>query len=111
MVANDAGDRVTPAVVAFTENEEVRPRSAAGREGLCLGLTCSFSVFHSGCGLSCKAEQNKERFQHCGESKADPGEEVSGSGAGGCVSQLVSAAFLSGSVSVWLWEVFFSKAM
>lgn len=26
VVANDAGDRVTPAVVAFTESEEVRGR-------------------------------------------------------------------------------------
>lgn len=77
MVANDAGDRVTPAVVAFAENEEVRLRSAAGREELCLGITSFFNLFHSGCGLGCKAEQNKEHFQHCGESKADPGEEVS----------------------------------
>lgn len=33
MVANDAGDRVTPAVVAFSESEEVRPRCGGGREG------------------------------------------------------------------------------
>lgn len=34
VVANDAGDRVTPAVVAFSESEEVRvPVRGGGREG------------------------------------------------------------------------------
>lgn len=33
VVANDAGDRVTPAVVAFTESEEVRGARGGGAPG------------------------------------------------------------------------------
>lgn len=45
MVANDAGDRVTPAVVAFSESEEVRLPFCGGLERgeLCLLLTLFFS--------------------------------------------------------------------
>lgn len=54
VVANDAGDRVTPAVVAFSESEEVRLplRGVCGEEEeeeegrrLCLLLGFSFLVF------------------------------------------------------------------
>lgn len=64
VVANDAGDRVTPAVVAFSESEEVRlPLCVVdwgGTEGRELGAAlCSllfFLLFHAGCWLSCKAK-------------------------------------------------------
>lgn len=64
VVANDAGDRVTPAVVAFSESEEVRlPLRGvvwgAAREGA-LSATQFFLfipfVFHSGRWLSCEAK-------------------------------------------------------
>lgn len=54
MVANDAGDRVTPAVVAFTENEEVRPRSAAVGRGCAWGLLLLFPCFIQVVGLAAK---------------------------------------------------------
>lgn len=49
VVANDAGDRVTPAVVAFSESEEVRPplRGVLWGGGLCLLLSFSSRVFLS----------------------------------------------------------------
>lgn len=55
VVANDAGDRVTPAVVAFTESEEVRP-ACAGPPGepLRVGLADFSPCFTQVVGLAAK---------------------------------------------------------
>lgn len=55
MVANDAGDRVTPAVVAYTENEEVLFPSFLYFEIskiTCIVICCSFS----GCWIGSKTK-------------------------------------------------------
>lgn len=91
VVANDAGDRVTPAVVAFSESEEVRGGQEGGRKGekICrlLGFFLLLFAFisRSGCWLSCEAEQDKKYFEHCGESEADPWAEVREGGVKGAV--------------------------
>lgn len=78
VVANDAGDRVTPAVVAFSESEEVRSpcRGRVESGGALPAAHFPPFILHPGCWISCKAKQNKKHFKHCSESKADPWAKV-----------------------------------